>query len=218
MDLDAIQAALSSPDMSARISGIKALKAYEADVAVPLLTRRMADPEFLVRSLVAMGLRYANNSEAFAALLELLTLDRDTNVQAEAANSLSYFGAVAIPHLVKAFYQNENWLVRRSILACLTELRFIPELYEICLQALKDEDLSVQESGIDALATLHGSEFHADVLKQLLDQINHPEWRVRVRVARSLKQFPEPLAQQALQTLKHDPDHRVVAAVLDSLV
>jgi HEAT repeat protein len=74
MDLNAIQTALSSSDLSARITGIKALNDYDADVAVPLLMGRMADPEFLVRSLVAMGLRHQKSAESFAAILEMLTL------------------------------------------------------------------------------------------------------------------------------------------------
>ncbi len=218
MDLNAIQTALSSSDLSVRITGIKALNDYDADVAVPLLVGRMADPEFLVRSLVAMGLRHQKSAESFAAILEMLTLDRDTNVKAEAANSLSFFGPLAIPHLVKAFYQNENWLVRRSILACLTELESDRELFEVCLEALKDEDLTVQETAIDAMKTLKGSEQHQSVLKQLLEQVTSDSWRIRIRVAHALQLFSEPEAQQALEALKQDPDHRVVAAALESLV
>lgn len=218
MDLDAIQAALGQSDLAARIRGIKALREYDADVAVPLLVSRMRDPEFLVRSLVAMGLRHQKNAASFAALLEMLTLDRDTNVQAEAANSISFFGTVAVPHLVKAFHQNSNWLVRRSILACLTELQVSQELFEVCLQALEDEDLTVQETAIDAMKTLKDSEQHSQVLQQLLQLAQSASWRIRLRVAYALKSFTEPQAQQAIQALQQDVDHRVVGAALEGLL
>lgn len=218
MEINAIQAALAQPDLAARISGIKALRDYDADLAVPLLVSRMRDPEFLVRSLVAMGLRHQKNAESFAALLEMLTLDRDTNVQAEAANSLSFFGAVSVPHLVKAFYQSDNWLVRRSILACLTELNVTAELFEVCLQALEDEDLTVQETAIDAMKTLKDSEKHSEVLQQLLQLVESASWRIRIRVAYALKSFTEPQAQAAIQALQRDLDHRVVGAALEGLI
>jgi HEAT repeats len=125
---------------------------------------------------------------------------------------------LAIPHLVKAFYQNENWLVRRSILACLTELESDRELFEVCVEALKDEDLTVQETAIDAMKTLKGSEQHQNVLKQLLKQVTSDSWRIRIRVAHALRLFSEPEAQQALEALKQDSDHRVVAATLESMV
>ncbi|MEP6517637.1 hypothetical protein [Microcoleus vaginatus] len=55
---------------------------------------------------VAMGWRQTQIAEALAALLKMMQFDRDRNVGAEAANSLSMFGA--------AFRGDDNLLVRRS--------------------------------------------------------------------------------------------------------
>ncbi|MEG4247962.1 HEAT repeat domain-containing protein [Microcoleus sp. Pol10D4] len=63
---------------------------------------------------VAMGWRQTQSAEALAALLNMMQFDRDRNVPAEAANSLSMFGSEAIAHFVAAFRRDDNLLVRHS--------------------------------------------------------------------------------------------------------
>jgi HEAT repeat protein len=218
MDIPEIEVALNNPDFQYRVQAVKALKDYDSEVSVPLLTSRLHDSEFLVRSLVAMGLGHQRTAESFAALLEMLTFDRDTNVKAEVANSLSLFGQIAIPHLVKAFYQNENWLIRRSILACLVEMDCPKELFEVCLTALDDEDQTVQESAVGALGLLANSDQQGQALVKLLDVAKSNSWRIRIRAAHALKQFNDPQAQEVLAQLRQDEDHRVVAAALEGSV
>ncbi|MEG4352343.1 HEAT repeat domain-containing protein [Microcoleus sp. LAD1_D3] len=72
---------------------------------------------------VAMGCRQTQTAEALAALLKMMQFDRDPNVPAEAANSLSMFGSEAIADLVAAFRGDDNLLVRRSIMAPLCDRR-----------------------------------------------------------------------------------------------
>ena len=52
---------------------------------------QLKDPEFLVRSFVAMGLGNKRSDESYAALLNLMQFDKDPNVRAEASNSLSKY-------------------------------------------------------------------------------------------------------------------------------
>ncbi|MEL6333580.1 MAG: HEAT repeat domain-containing protein, partial [Cyanobacteria bacterium J06626_26] len=103
MDIAEIKAILQDNDSQKRLKGIVALKEYEADVASPLLLSKQNDPEFLVRSFVAMGLGRKRSDAGFDTLLTMLDTDPDANVRAEASNSLAMYGRAAIPHLVNAF-------------------------------------------------------------------------------------------------------------------
>ncbi len=216
MDIRQIKAFLSDTDSQQRLKAITELRDYEAEVSVPLLLSAMKDPEFLVRSFVAMGLGKKHTAESFAALLEMMKCDRDSNVRAEAANSLSYFGEMSASHLMLAFYQDDHWLVRRSILAALMELNRPEELFEVCVWGIVGEDLTVQEASVEALGSLVGTPKQDVALDQLLTKVDDPSWRVRVQVAKALGKFVTAQAKAALEKLREDEDHRVVGAVLES--
>jgi HEAT repeat protein len=218
MEIHQIQAELKNPDFHYRLKAIAALDNYESEVAVPLLTSKLHDSEFLVRSFVARGLGNQQSAESFAALMQIMKFDDTPNVRAEAANSLSLFGRVAVSHLVLAFYQDDHWLVRRSILAAIAEMDCPEELFDICVQGLKDEDFTVQESSVDGLGLLADSRQHAVTLSQILTLVNDESWRMRVRVSYALKRFDEPEAKTALNQLRQDEDHRVVGAALEDLL
>ncbi|WP_341529186.1 HEAT repeat domain-containing protein [Nostoc sp. UHCC 0302] len=218
MEIDQIKAELMNPDFQYRLKAIAALKNYESEVAVPLLKSKLHDSEFLVRSFVAMGLGKQQSAESFAALMQIMKFDDTPNVRAEAANSLSLFGRVAVSHLVLAFYQDDHWLVRRSILAALVEMDCSEQVFDICVEGLKDEDPTVEESSVDALGTLAGSSQHSAALSQLLTLVNAQSWRLRVRVAYALKRFDDLEAKLALNQLRQDEEHRVVGAALEDLL
>ncbi|WP_413166713.1 HEAT repeat domain-containing protein [Capilliphycus salinus ALCB114379] len=217
MEIEQIQTYLNSSDSQQRLKGLTELRHYDSAVAVPLLMTLLADPEFLVRSFVAMGLGNKRSPESFEALEKLLKDDRDHNVRAEAANALSKYGEMAIPHLVEAFRLDESWLVRRSILAPLMEMSHPEALYQICDYGLGGDDETVREAAIDGLGTLSGTSKQTEALKQLLGLVNSESWRVRSRVALALRKFDDPQAQAALSYLKKDEDHRVVGAALEGV-
>ncbi len=194
MNIYEIETKLNDSDFQHRLKAISALKGYDPGVAVTLLVSKLHDPEFLVRSFVAMGLGKQKTPESFAALLEIMKFDNTPNVRAEAANSLSLFGTVAASHLVVTFYQDEHWLVRRSILAALVEMNCPYELFEVCNQAVNDEDPNVQESAVDALGSLNGTAQEAPALELLLKLVNAPSERLRTRVASTLQKFNSPQA------------------------
>lgn len=216
MDLSQIETNLSSEDFQDRLKAVSALKEYDADVAIPLLLKLKKDPQFLVRSFVAMGLGKKKTAESFATLLEMVRFDRDTNVRAEAANSLSLFGEVSIPHLQQAFHQDDNWLVRLSILGALMELNCPNEIFDVCLSGIAGDDEGVSQNCINCFGQLVGTSKEEDALQQLLTMINDPSWRIRMQVAKALINFTQPEAQQALNQLRQDCDHRVVGAVLEN--
>ncbi len=218
MDLAQIKTYLASSDSQERMKAITELRKFDTEVAVPLLIDTKDDQEFLVRSFVAMGLGKKQNADSFAALLEMIKFDRDPNVRAEAANSLSFFGVVSAPHLTLMFDRDDHWLVRRSILAALAELQCLEELFEVCLTGIEGEDQSVKESSINCLSMLAGTSKQDSAIAKLLTLMNHDSWRIRLQVAKSLGKFDTEQAQKALEQMKDDRDHRVVGAVLESLV
>jgi HEAT repeat protein len=217
MELPEIETGLSNPDFQYRLKAIAALKNYDAETAVPILIATLKDREFLVRSFVARGLGQQRTAASFAALLEMTKFDDTPNVRAEAANSLSLFGKVAISPLVSTFCQDDHWLVRRSILAALEELDCPAELIEICTEALSGEDLTIQEAAIDTLGTLANSSHQQAVLSQLLNLAKSESTVVRARVALALQKFDDPQAQAAIIALRQDAAHQVVAATLEDL-
>ncbi|AFZ02332.1 HEAT repeat domain-containing protein [Calothrix sp. PCC 6303] len=218
MELAQIQTDLNNPDFQFRLKAIASLKDYDSEIAIPLLKTKLHDSEFLVRSFVAMALGKQQTADSFAALMQMIKFDDTPNVRAEAANSLSLFGRVAVSHLVTTFFQDDHWLVRRSILGALVDLETTSELLDICIEAIKGEDSTVQESAVDAMGTLANTDVHDASISQLLNLVNHESWRVRQRVAYSLKRFENPQAKEALQLLRKDSDHRVVGAALEELL
>lgn len=218
MNISDIYALLNHPDATRRQKGILALKDYDAETAIPLLLSRREDPEFLVRSFVAMGLGRKQNADAFGALLKMMESDQDVNVQAEAANSLAMYGKMSVTPLVRAFYNTDNWLVRRSILAAMLDLDAPAELLNICLEAIKDDDMTVVQAALDVLSTLVGTEQEDAALETVLAFVKDDSWRTRMQVAYSLKRFNREPARQALTALRQDPHHKVVAAALEGLL
>lgn len=218
MDLPQIETCLSSRDVQSRLRAITALRAYETAIAVPLLCGCLNDPEFLVRSMVALALGYKRNVESFDALSGLMRDDDDPNVRAEAAAALGRFGQRAIAPLLASFAGDPNWLVRQSILAAFTELEAPIELFKICSQALQDPDLSVQEAGISALGRFAGTDLQTTALDKLVPATKAEHWQIRAAAARALHPFDHYDARNALKSLQGDEDHRVVAAVLERLV
>jgi len=218
MNIEQIKNALQDADPQQRMKGIRELRNYEAEQATPLLLNHVNDQEFLVRSFVAMGLGRKQSEAAFEALLIMINQDQDPNVRSEAANSLSFYGEVAVPYLRAMYESDDHWLVRRSIIAALVDLKSPQELLEICEIGLTGEDEPVMESCISALGLLTGSAQASAALELLLTLVADPAWRIRLQVAKSLGRYDQPEAIAALSKLKADPDHRVVGAVLESMI
>ena len=218
MDLEQIKNALNDSDPQQRMRGIRELRNYGAEVATPLLLDHVNDEEFLVRSFVAMGLRRNQNDAAFEALLKMTKEDKDPNVRAEAANSLSYYDERAIAHLRQIYEVDNHWLVRRSINAAMADLNSPQELLEICQIGISGDDQPVMESCISCLGLLANTEQQPAALQLLLPLAEDESWRVRLQVAKSLGKYDSQEAIAALNKLKTDEDHRVVGAVLESTI
>ena len=218
MDIHEIETSLNNPDFQYRLKAVAALKDYQPEIAVPLLKGKLDDPEFLVRSFVSRAFGTQQTADSFAALLQIMKFDNTPNVRAEAANSLSLFGRCAASHLVLTFFQDDHWLVRRSILAVLVDMECKSELFEVCMQALAGEDMTTQEAAVDALGTLAKTNQEQAALSQLLMLANSESERMRQHVASALQNFDVPQAKEILSQLGQDSKHRVVATALENLL
>lgn len=218
MDIEEIKSCLNNPDFQYRLKGIAALKDHKPEIAVPLLKSKVDDPEFLVRSFVSRAFGKQQTAESFAALLQMMKFDNTPNVRAEAANSLSLFGRCAASHLVLTFFQDDHWLVRRSILAVLIDMECESELFEVCIEALASDDMATQEAAVDALGTLVGTTQEQAALSQLLGLVSSQSERIRQHVASALKGFDDPQVREVLSQLRQDSNSRVVAAALEHLL
>ena len=218
MDLKQIKTALNDSNPQQRMRAIRELRNFEADITVPLLLEHINDNEFLVRSFVAMGLGKKQTDRAYNALLEMTKNDSDPNVRAEAANSLSYYGNVAIAPLRKMYEHDDHWLVRRSIIAAMADLNSPQELLEICAIGISGDDQPVMESCISCLGLLANTPQQPEALKLLLPLADDESWRIRLQVAKALGKYDAPEAIAAIDKFKTDEDHRVVGAALESMV
>jgi HEAT repeat protein len=210
MDLAQLETWLEHADFQYRLKAIAALKDYSTEVAVPYLLKVLEDPEFLVRTFIARALGQHQAAESFAAF------DNTPSVRAEAANSLSLYGTGSASHLVVAFERDDHWLVRRSILAALCDLNCLPELYEICVEALNGEDRTVHEATLSAFPLFADSPQQEMALNQLLSLAQSEQPHLRKCAARALKAFQCERATAALNTLRQDLDPQVVAATWPS--
>jgi HEAT repeat protein len=168
MELTQIKTFLDNPNPQNRMKAIVELRNYEPSVVVPLLKQRMYDKEFVIRSFVAKGLGYKIDNEGFQTLLDLLEYDSDSNVRAEAANSLSKYGESAIPHLLKLFERDSNWLVRQSILASVEGNEYPDGLLKLCRWGIEGDNLEVKLAAIANLGQLSGTPQASEALAILL--------------------------------------------------
>ena len=218
MELHQIETYLDSPNPQNRMKAITELRNYEPNLVVPLLKRRMYDQEFVVRSFVAMGLGYKQTDEGFELLLDLIEHDRDYNVRAEAANSLAKYGEAAIPHLVKLFREDSNWLIRYSIFAAIDFTNYPEILLEFCTLGLREDNPVVKQAAVASLGQLAKTPQESIALELLLPAANSEQGAIRAQVARVLRYFEDQKAEAALMKLRQDPDYRVVGATLEGLV
>ena len=220
MDISQIKASITDADPHHRIRAIRALSVYPPEVVHPLLGDRLQDDEFLVRTFVARAYGEIRDDTAFAALLRMLKTDNNPNVRGEAANSLSLFGRRSVPHLVDAFFQDRDWLLRRSILGAFADdvHEVADELLTICREGIQGEDAPVRETSIGALVRLRGTHLQEEALCLLLDLAESEDEVSRIRTAHALRAFDDSRATNTLAKLRQDPSHRVIGAAMEDLL
>lgn len=215
--LQQIETQLRDPALNRRIEALNALRQVDAAVAVPMLQRLSQDADVGRRRLAVMGFGNHRSPESFAALQYLLEHEPDSNVQAEAANSIFDFGAAAIPLLEDLFNRSTDWLVKQTIVSLMIEADDPGTLHRIITIALTDDVQTVKEAAILAFPQLWGTAFEPQSLAQIQQLIIDPLWRNRWRATIALQKCTDPQAHELLLKMQQDEHFRVVAAALEVL-
>jgi HEAT repeat protein len=215
IDLEQIERDLRGRALDKQKWGLDRLAKVPADLAVPLLARLLESNDFMQRRVAVMGLGNHLVESSFQLLAEIITSDRDPNVVGEAANSIVDFGDRSIPLLVNLFKDNDNWLIRQSVISLLIDTQYNEELLTTAEIAIADETQSVKEVGILALGKLLNSPFQERALSLLIALCRDPLWRNRWRATIALQVLKNPQTQALIAELQQDEHFRVVAAALE---
>ncbi len=208
---------LRSSALNVRINALNTLTNQSNSLAMPILRHLSQESSFLLRCLAVMGFgNHAPDEAALASLRELMNTETDANVLAEVANSLYEFGDVSIPLLVQLFENNDNWLLRQTVLSILQESNHPDVLLAVSLKALDDPTQTVKETAILSLRQVLTSPLQPQALKALTELANSTIWRDRWRAATALTGCDHPQAKELLSKLRTDENHYVVAAALDA--
>lgn len=159
-EIGLIEQGLRAAALDQRKAALDRLATLPADVAVPVLQKLANEPDFMLRRLAVMGLGNHRTEASRTALQQILVQEQDSNVLAEAANSIFEFGETTVPLLAQLFEQTEHWLVRQTIIALLLETQAFEVLLNVAQQALRDHNDSVRESGILTLNRVLNSPLH----------------------------------------------------------
>jgi HEAT repeat protein len=215
IDLEQLDRDLRGSAIDKQKAALDILAQVPADLAVPLLARLLASPDFMHRRMAVMGLGNHRIEASFQLLASVINSDRDPNVMGEAANAIVDFGDRAIPLLVTLFKNTDNWLVRQSIIPLLIDTNSHPELLIVAEIAIADDTQSVKEVGILALGHLLNSPVQERALLLLLGLCHDPSWRNRWRATISLQSLQNAATKTAISQLQQDDHFRVVAAALE---
>jgi HEAT repeat protein len=215
--LQQIAAQLRDPALNRRILALNALSQVDAAIAVPMLQQLSQDADVGLRRMAVMGFGNHRSPESFAALRHLLDHEPDSNVQAEAANSIFDFGPAAIPLLEDLFNRSPDWLVKQTIVSLMIESNDPATLHRIITKALTDDVQTVKEAAILAFPQLWGTEFETVALNQVQQLTTDSLWRNRWRATIALQKCTDPQAYELLLKMQKDEHFRVVAAALEVL-
>ncbi len=215
--LQQIETQLRDPALNKRIEALNALRQVDAELAVPMLQRLSQDADVGRRRLAVMGFGNHRSPESFASLADLLEHEPDSNVQAEAANSIFDFGAAAMPLLEDLFNRSNDWLVKQTIVSLMIEANDPATLHRIITKALTDDVQTVKEAAILAFPQLWGTAFEAAALAQVQHLTTDSLWRNRWRATIALQKCTDPQAHELLLKMQQDEHFRVVAAALELL-
>ena len=213
--LEQIKLNLRDNAINKRKNALDELATMSPDEALPVLKQLAQDHDFALRKIAVMGFGNHLTEKSFQLLKHILETEKDSNVLAEAANSIFEFGDRAIEPLQNLFATSDNWLVRQTVISIFVDSDNPQVLLKVAKQALADEDQTTKETGILALSRLLNSPFKEEVLQLFSILAEDPFWRTRWRTAISLTASQDEKARSILAKLQQDEHYRVAAAALE---
>lgn len=137
----------------------------------------------------------------------------DYGIRADAAGALGYLeDGRAFEPLVRAFYEDTDWLVRFSAAVALGNLKD-PRAVDVLRSALKSQEVVMLQGAIAALGEIGDP----SVVEDILPFVTTEDWLVRQRLAEALGNLPSPKTQAALEYLAKDEHPHVATAAQISL-
>lgn len=213
--LEQIQQNLRSHAINVRQSALNELATVPSNLALPILKELARNNDFALRRVAVMGLGNHLTEESFTVLKQIIETERDSNVLAEAANSLFEFGDRSVSLLQQLFTNSENWLVRQTVISILADSDRPNILFQVAKLAIADKDQTTKEAGILTLSRLLNTPFKQQALEILSILAEDNYWRTRWRTAIALTASQDPQVRTLLAKLRQDDHYRVVAAALE---
>lgn len=215
--LEQIKLNLRNNGIYQRKLALDELATMSSDLALPVLQELAQDKDFALRKIAVIGFGNHPTEESFKLLIQMLETERDSNVLAEAANSLFEFGDRSIEPLEQLFSNSDNWLVRQTVISILVDHNNPDVLLQIVKSAIADTNQMTKETGILALSRLLNTPLKQSALEIFTTLAEDDYWRTRWRTAIALTVSQDPQARKLLVKLQQDEHYRVVAAALEQI-
>jgi HEAT repeat protein len=214
--IDSVQQLLSSEDFGDRISGLNRLRAFEPNVAFPMIQPLLQDKEARVRYAAVSQMDAAGvgfEAETLPLLRNALMNDPEIDVKAAAADALAGLKLKeAYADMKDVYYSTTEWLLQFSIIAAIGELGE-PKAFGLLKDALQSEVELVRLSAISALGDLGDRR----AVELLIPFVEDPDWQMRYRIAQSfgrlggeeVKPYLEKLAQDDQAAVSDEAKHHL---------
>jgi HEAT repeat protein len=212
-NLEQISTQLESDNSRDRMLALVALRNVLPVDAVPLIKKVLDDENLQVRSMAVFALGLKPTEECYPILTQLLEMDPDYGIRADAAGALGYLeDGRAVEPLLRAFYEDTDWLVRFSAAVALGNLKDL-RARDALVQALDSEEVVLHQAAIAALGEIKA----VDAVDQMLRFVQSEDWLVRQRLAEALGNLLTEKSIAALKYLEKDSHPHVAHAASLSL-
>ena len=214
--IEQIEINLRNQALNIRKEALDSLANYPAKEAVPILEKLAEEQDFMLRRLAVMGLGNHTSEASFQLLQKIIREELDSNVLAEAANSIFEFGDIAVPILQELFEKSDNWLVRQTLISIFADSTYYETSLILAKAALEDNNTqTLKETAILALGQLLKSPLKNQALQILIKLTDSENWRIRWRAVIALQNTQDLSAKEIIAKLQKDEHYRVVAAALE---
>lgn len=214
--IEQIEINLRNPALNIRKAALDELAGLPPEVAIPILEKLAREENFGLRRLAVMGLGNHVCENSFQILQKIIREEQDSNVLAEAANSIFEFGDKAVPILQELFEKSDNWLTRQTIISLFAETTYYETSLTLATASIQDNEVqTVKETAILVLGQLLKSPLKDQALQILAELASSEDWRTRWRTAIALQNTQDLGAKKIIAKLQQDEHYRVVAAALE---
>ncbi len=202
-----LKAALNSdPHFGVRTRAADLLKQARTDEALGALLSATKQTDARVRNAVVSALAGYYHNDAFAALKQALTSEKNPGIQATALRALGPYAKPEVREILVKFLNTPSYRDRLTEAAIAgMKAQDDPAFAAPLLAALQSREAKLQSTtfsaGLDALAFLSRNEAKKDSIRDFLAaRVNSPKERVRISAITALGTLEDPRALAVLET------------------